>query len=111
MAGLYWQLRSASDVPALPLLLPCSSDDTTSATSEASCTFVELLDGAQPSDLTLDTCALRALVLSAPTAAAALSNLRLGPTRFMQRRAVTGASGEEVVLTFDMQLQVGRAGC
>ncbi|KAI7839987.1 hypothetical protein COHA_006308 [Chlorella ohadii] len=67
--------------------------------------FEELVALAQPSDLALDSYSARGLLNAAPRSAAVLSSLKLAQDRFLQRYSVVSASGEEIVLTFDMQLE------
>lgn len=67
--------------------------------------FEELVALAQPSDLALDSYSARGLMNAAPRSAAVLSSLKLAADRFLQRYSVVAASGEEMVLTFDMQLE------
>jgi hypothetical protein len=67
--------------------------------------FEELVALAQPSDLALDSYSARGVLNAAPRSAAVLSSLKLAPDRFLQRYNVVACSGEEMVLTFDMQLE------
>jgi hypothetical protein len=57
------------------------------------------------SGLRLDTYALRNLVWAAPAAVRPLSSLLASPTRFLQRAAVSSASGEECICTVELLLQ------
>ncbi|EFN59604.1 hypothetical protein CHLNCDRAFT_56464 [Chlorella variabilis] len=70
-----------------------------------SLSFDELVALAQPSDLVLDAYSARGVLNAAPRSATALSSLKLAPDRFLQRYEVATQSGEEMMLTFDMQLE------
>ncbi|KAL4856801.1 hypothetical protein ACK3TF_002860 [Chlorella vulgaris] len=70
-----------------------------------SLSFEELLALAQPPDLELDSYSARGVLLAVPRSATVLSSLRLAPTLFRQRYEVTTQSGEEMVLTFELQLE------
>ncbi|PSC68411.1 DUF4864 domain-containing [Micractinium conductrix] len=67
--------------------------------------FDELVALSQPADLALDAFACRGVVNAPPRAAAVLSSLMLAPGRFLTRFSVVAQSGEEMVLTVDLQLQ------
>ncbi|KAL4434663.1 hypothetical protein ABPG77_002786 [Micractinium sp. CCAP 211/92] len=67
--------------------------------------FEELVSLAQPTDLALDAYSARGVFNAPPRQATVLSSLKLGPDRFLQRYEVVSRSGEEMVLTVDMQLE------
>lgn len=67
--------------------------------------FEELVALAQPTDLALDAHSARGVLNAPPRCATVLSSLKLAPDRFLQRYEVVSRSGEEMVLTLDMQLE------
>ncbi|PNG99762.1 hypothetical protein TSOC_014454, partial [Tetrabaena socialis] len=50
----------------------------------------------------LDSFAIRHLILASPASTQVLSGLMLGPAKYVQRMAVSSASGEQSILTFTM---------
>ncbi|KAL4447540.1 hypothetical protein ABPG75_004759 [Micractinium tetrahymenae] len=67
--------------------------------------FEELVALAQPTDLALDAYSARGVLAAPPLRATVLSSLKLAADRFLQRYEVLSQTGEEMVLTIDMQLE------
>ena len=67
--------------------------------------FSDVLQVNEGVHLYLDSFAVRHLAHGAPAALALLSAVRVSPERYLQRCAVTGAGGEEAVLSFEMLQQ------
>ena len=67
--------------------------------------FAELLELSPPTAFSTDAFAMRGLVFTPPAAASPLSTLRVTSSRCLQRYSVKAASGEDMVIVFDLQLE------
>jgi hypothetical protein len=67
--------------------------------------FADLLDLSTHGDFHMDAYAQRGLILSPPAASTLLSSLHVSVDEFLQRYAITAHSGEQMVITFRLQLE------